>query len=106
MVFSIAVHTTLFVQVYTADFTRGLTSIYRCCGLKSHPTLAIFILIILSFTGATIYWATWTAVLAIQIRWIFVKNYGMELPEKMALTNAAIAKLTLVQQFVTPFLVL
>jgi hypothetical protein len=106
MVFSIAVHTTLFVQVYTADFTGDLTSVYRCRGLKSRPTLAIFILIILSFIGATIYWATWVAGLVIQIRWTFVKNYGMDLSEKMALTDAAMAKPGLVEFLVEPFLVL
>jgi hypothetical protein len=106
MVFSIAVHTTLFVQVYTANFTRDLTFVYRRRGLKSRPTLAIFILIILSFTGATICWAMWIAGLAIQIRWTLVKNNGMDLYEKMALSNAAMIKLGFVQFFFASFLVL
>ncbi|KAF8233462.1 hypothetical protein L208DRAFT_1395715, partial [Tricholoma matsutake] len=75
MVFSIAVHTTLH---------RGLTS---------RPTLAIFILIILSFTVAIIYWAVLMATVTIQICSVFVKNVGMELSEKMALSNTATTKL-------------
>ncbi|KAF8230478.1 hypothetical protein L208DRAFT_1400424 [Tricholoma matsutake] len=88
MVFSIAVHTTL---------RRGL---------KSHPTLAIFILIILSFTGTTIYWAAYLAFIAIQICSVLVKNVGMELSEKMALLKAATAKLYLTEVYLTPFMVL
>ncbi|KAF8239185.1 hypothetical protein L208DRAFT_1386430 [Tricholoma matsutake] len=87
MVFSITVHTTLFVHR----------------GLKSHPTLAIFILIILSFTATTIYWAAWMASVAIQICLVLVKNVGMELSEKMALSNAATAKLYLIELYLSPF---
>ena len=106
MVFSIAVHTTMFVQlVYTADFTRGLTPVCRRRGLKYRPTLAIFILIILSFTFATIYWAAWVASLSIEIRWALVKNVGMELSEKRALTDAALAKPRLIQAIFVPFMV-
>jgi hypothetical protein len=106
MVFSMAVHTTLFVQVYTTDFTRGLTCVYRCRGLRYHPTLAIFILIILSFTGATIYWAAWVAFVTIQIRSAFVKNIGMEVSEKMALSDAATTMPLLIEMFLSPFMVL
>ena len=74
-------------------------------GLKYRPTLAVFILIILSFTFATIYWATWVAFLSIQIRWALVKNVGMELSEKWALTNAALAKPLLIQTIFFPFMV-
>ena len=106
MVFSIAVYTTMCVQlVYTADFTRGLTPVGRRRGLKYGPTLAIFILIILSFTFATIHWATWVAFLSIQIRWALVKNVGMELSERRALTDAALAKPMLIQALVFPFMV-
>ena len=106
MVFSIAVYTTMFVQlVYTVDFTRGLTRVCRRRGLKYRPTLAVFILIILSFTFATIYWATWVAFLSIEIRWALVKNVGMELSEKWALTDAALAKPTLIQIILLPFMV-
>ncbi|KAF8232235.1 hypothetical protein L208DRAFT_1397642 [Tricholoma matsutake] len=75
MVFSIAVHTTLHQ------------------GLKSHPTLAIFILIILSFTVTTMNWAACMAAVTIQICSVLVRNVGMELSEKMALSNTAITKL-------------
>lgn len=105
MVFSIAVYTTLFVRVYTADFTRGLTSVYRHRGLKSRPTLVIFILIILSFTAANIYWAVWMASLIIQFRWVLVKNVGMELSKKFALANVASAKPELVEMYLEPFMV-
>jgi hypothetical protein len=105
MVFSIAVHTTLFVQVYTADFTGGLTFVYRRRGLKSRPTLAIFILISISFTLATIYWAALMATLQIQIRSVLVKNVGMELSDKIAIANAAMAKPVLIQLFCDSFLV-
>jgi hypothetical protein len=105
MVFSIAVHTTLFVQIYT-NFTGGLNSVFRCRGLKSRPTLAIFILIILSFTMATIYWAVWMASITIHIRLTLVENISMELSERTALTNAALAKPILIEQFVTRFTVL
>jgi hypothetical protein len=98
MVFSIALHTTLFVRVYTDDFTGGLTSVYRHRGLNSRPTLAMFILIIFSFTLATLSWATWMAGAAIEIRLALVENVGMELSEKRVLTNAATAKLSLIQQ--------
>jgi hypothetical protein len=105
MVFSIAAHTTLFVQVYSTDFTRGLTSIYRRRGFKSRPTLAMFILITLCFAGGTTYWATWMAGFPILIRWVFVKNVGMKLPEKMALANAAATKSLLAQSSLVPILV-
>ena len=106
MVFCIAVYATMCVQlVYTADFTRGLTPVGRRRGLKYRPTLAIFILIILSFTFATIYWAAWVAGLSIEIRWALVKNVGMELSEKRALTNAALAKPMLIQFILFPFMV-
>ncbi|KAF8230496.1 hypothetical protein L208DRAFT_1400453 [Tricholoma matsutake] len=83
-----------------------LTSVYRHWGLKSHPTLAIFILIILSFTATTIYWAAWMAAVAIQICSVLVKNGGMELSEKMALSNAAAAKPDLILMSLNPFMVL
>ncbi|KAF8233304.1 hypothetical protein L208DRAFT_1395954 [Tricholoma matsutake] len=86
MVFSITVHTTLH------------------WGLKSHPTLAIFILIILSFTATTIYWAAWMAYVTIRMCSVFVKNAGMELSEKMALSNAAAAKLYLFELYLIPFM--
>ncbi|KAF8230508.1 hypothetical protein L208DRAFT_1400478 [Tricholoma matsutake] len=86
MVFSIAVHITL------------------CRGLKSHPTLAIFILIILSFTAATIDWAAGMALVTIQICSVLVRNVGMELSEKMALSYAAAAKLCLIDVYLAPFL--
>ncbi|KAF8235478.1 hypothetical protein L208DRAFT_1392319 [Tricholoma matsutake] len=86
MVFSIAVHTTLHQ------------------GLKSHPTLAIFILIILSFTVTTICWAAHMAFVTIQICSVLVKNVGMELSEKMALFKAATAKLYLTEVYLTPFM--
>jgi hypothetical protein len=105
MVFSIAVHTTMFVGVYSTDLTRGLTSVYRRRGLKSRPTLAMFILIILSFAGGTMYWATWMAGVAILIRWVLVKNVGMTLAEKMALANAAATKSELIQTSLIPILV-
>ena len=89
MVFSIAIHTTLFVRVLAAEFTEGLTSICRRRGLKSRPTLAIFILILLSFAGATICWASYVAFCTIPIRAALVKNVGMELSERLALANAA-----------------
>jgi len=81
MVFSIAVYTTL---------RRGL---------KSRQTLAIFILIIICFTSATLYWATWMAAIAIQIRTALVQNVGVALSEKLALANAAIIKPVLIQPF-------
>ncbi|KAF8240294.1 hypothetical protein L208DRAFT_811694 [Tricholoma matsutake] len=84
MVFSIAVHTTL----------------HR--GLKSHATLAIFILIILSFTEATIFWAAKMAFGTIQMCSVLVKNVGMELSEKMALSSAATAKLVLIEIYLSP----
>ncbi|KAF8223475.1 hypothetical protein L208DRAFT_1411759 [Tricholoma matsutake] len=86
MVFSIAVYTTL----------------HR--GLKSRPTLVIFILIILSFTAANIYWAVWMASLIIQFRWVLVKNVGMELSKKFALANVASAKPELVEMYLEPFM--
>ncbi|KAF8222551.1 hypothetical protein L208DRAFT_1413272 [Tricholoma matsutake] len=86
MVFSIAVHTTL------------------CQGLKSYPTLAIFILIILSFTATTICWAAWMAFVTIQMCSLLVKNVGMELSEKMALSDAATAKLYLINLYLTSFM--
>ena len=105
MVFSIAVHTTLFVVFYTADSTGGLTSVYRRRGLKSRPTLAMFILIIIGFTLATLYWAASIAAAAIQIRSVLVQNVGMELSEKLALANAAIVKPVLIQLFCEHLLV-
>ena len=106
MVFSIAAHTTLFVQVYTADFsTRGLTSVYRRRGLKSRPTLAMFTLISVSFTGTTIYWATWAAFFAIQIHFRLVQNIGMELSGNYALTNASMVQLDMINMFLGPFMV-
>ena len=104
MVFSVAVHTTLFVQVYTADFT-GLTSVHRRRGLTSRPTVAMFILISISFTLSTIYLAAYMASFAIQIRSVLVNNIGMELSEKIALASAAIAKPEVIQLFSFPFMV-
>jgi len=66
----------------------------------------VFILITLTFTGATIFWALWMASVAIQIRLVLVENVGMELSEKFALTNAAMAKLGLIQRFLNPLMVL
>ena len=100
MAFSIALHTTLFVRVYIADFTRGLTSVYRRRGLKSRSTLAMFALIIIPFTLATLNWAAWMADVVIQIRSVLVQNIGMDLSEKFALTNAARVKPELIQAFV------
>ena len=94
--------------VYTADFTEGLTSavtVYRRRGLKSRPTLAIFVLIIISFTIATMYWAAWMAGFVIQIRSLLVKNVGMELTEKIVLSNVATEKPEVVQQLSASFLV-
>ena len=105
MVFSIAVHTNLFVRVCAADFTGGLTCVLRRRGLRSRPTLAMFIIIIFSFTMATLYWATTIAFVTIQIRMALVDNVGMELSKKMALTNAATAKLTVIQQLSDPVMV-
>lgn len=106
MVFSIVVHTTLFVWAHTPDFTWGLTSVYRRQGLKSRPRLAIFILIILNFVGATIYWVAWMADNVIKIRSVLVDNIGMELTQKMALSDAATAKLLLIELYLGPFTVL
>lgn len=90
----------------SADWIRGLTSYYRHRGLRSCPTLVIFILIIIGFTGATIHWATYMAGVAIRIHLSLVKNIGMELSEKFAPANAAIAKLKTIQAFIDPFMVL
>ena len=65
----------------------------------------MFILIILSFTFSTIYWAAWVASLSIEIRWALVKNVGMELSEKRALTDAAMAKPMLIEIIFVPFMV-
>ena len=65
----------------------------------------MFILIIFSFTVATLYWATTMAFVTIQIRMALVDNVGMELPEKVALTNAATAKLKVIQQLSDPVMV-
>jgi hypothetical protein len=107
VVFSIAVHTTLFVRVsgYACDFTRGLTSVCRRRGLKSRPTLVMFILNVLSFIAATIYWTAWIAAVIIKIRLVLVTNDGMELAEKNALASAAIAKPDLLEIFFMPFVV-
>jgi hypothetical protein len=109
MVFSIAIHTILLVRVYTAEFTEGsspsLTSISRRRGLKSRPTLMMFILVIISFTSATIYWAAWMASVAIQIRLALVENIDMALSERFALANAAITKPVLIQIFLDCFMV-
>ena len=105
MVFSIAVHTTLFVRVHTANFTGGLTSIWRQQGLKSHPALEIFILILLSFAGATTYWASSMVYYTIQIHSVLMKNIGMELSEKFALANAATEVMALIQTVSDPFVV-
>jgi hypothetical protein len=42
---------------------------------------------------------------AILTRWVFVKNVGMALSEKMALANAAATKSILVQTSLIPLLV-
>ena len=106
MVFYSAVRTTLFVRTCAADFTGGLTSISRRRGLKSSPTQAIFILIIISFTAATAYWAVTMSFVTIQIRSMLVKNVGMELSEKGALTDAITAKLGIIQVYLFPVMVL
>ena len=100
MVFSIAVHTTLFVRVYIADFTRALTSVYRRRGLKSRSKQAMFVLIIISFTLATLNLAARMAGVVIQICSVLVQNIGMDLSEKFSLTNAAWVKPELIQVFV------
>ena len=105
MVFSIAIHTALFVRVQAANFIGGLISICRRRGLKSRPALAIFILILLSFAGATIYWAAWMAYCTIQIRSTLVKNVGMELSEKFAIANAATGMPELIQSIFSYFVV-
>lgn len=66
----------------------------------------MFILIIISFTGATINWAAWMAAVILQIRMPLVRNVGMELSEKIALTNAATIKPDLIQLFLTRLMVL
>ena len=104
MVFSVAVHTTLFALVYNTDFMRGLTYGYRHRAHKSRATLAIFILIIFNFIGTTIYWAACIAYVTIQIRWSLVKNVGVGL-SKTILINAATAKPFLMELFFQPFLV-
>ena len=88
-----------------ANFTRGLTFVYRRRGLKSRASLAIFILIILSFTAATIYWAVWTASYVTDIRWVLLKNVGMDLSEKFALANAANITPGLMEMYLEPFMV-
>jgi hypothetical protein len=46
-------------------------------------------LIILSFTGATIYWAAWMAIITFRIRLMLVKNISVEFSERFVLTGAA-----------------
>ena len=65
----------------------------------------IFILIILGFTAANIYWAVWMAGFVINLRWSLLKNVGMELSERFALANAASAGLGLAQMYLEPFMV-
>jgi hypothetical protein len=65
----------------------------------------MFILNILSFIGATIYWTAWIAAVIIKIRLVLVTNDGMELTEKNALANAATAKLNMLEMFFMPFVV-
>ena len=102
MVFSIAIHTALFVRVQAANFIGGLISICRRRGLKSRPA---FILILLSFAGATIYWSAWMASTTIQIRSTLVKNVGMKLSEKFAIANAATGMPELIQSIFSYFVV-
>jgi hypothetical protein len=66
----------------------------------------MFILTTLSFTLATIYWAVWMAAVTIQIHWTFVKNIGMDLVDRKALSDAAITTLNLIQFYLRPFMVL
>ena len=65
----------------------------------------MFVLIIVCFTLATLYWAAWMAISAIQIRLMLVKNVGMELSKKLALTNASTAKLKLMELLTDRFTV-
>ena len=90
----------------TLYFTGCLTiAICRRQGLKSHPTLVMLIVIIFSFTVATLYWASWMAFLTIQIRLALVENVGMELTEKRTLANTATARPGLIQAFSPPIMV-
>ena len=66
----------------------------------------MFILLVLNFTLATISLATWIACTAINIRSFLVENVGMELIEKVAVTDAATATPTLIQVFCAPITVL
>jgi hypothetical protein len=65
----------------------------------------MFILIIINFTLATMYWTAWMALFVIQIRSVLVKNVGMKLSEKMALSRAASSKPILIQTWVDCFTV-
>ena len=89
----------------TQIFYQILTSVHRRRGLNHRPSLAVFILIILSFIGATLYWAAMMAAVIIQIRSVLVKNDGMDLSEKIALSNVAMAKPFLIEIFAGLFMV-
>ena len=65
----------------------------------------IFILIVVNFTLVTINWTAWVGSIAIEIRSVLVDNVGMELTEKFALSNAATAKLRLIQWYSRPAIV-
>jgi hypothetical protein len=64
----------------------------------------MFILIILSFTMATICWVVLMASITTQIRLALVENISMELSERIALINAALARPELIVHFLIPFL--
>jgi hypothetical protein len=68
--------------------------------------LAMFILIVLSFTLATTHWAAWMAAVTVQIRLPLVTSVGMDLSERMALADAGTATPVLIQIYVSPCMVL
>ena len=106
MVFSIATHTILFVCTPLHHSLEVLTFVYRRKGLKSRQTWASFILITVSFTLTPLYWSTWMAGIATEIRGVLVQNPGMTLVEKFALFNEKLDLLWRLQVFSGNFQVL
>jgi len=93
---------TLLYGVFILLFSiAAYTTIRR--GFTSRATQAMFLLIVINFLLNTIYWADWMSVVAILIRTALVKDVGMSLDEKFALTNLAMNKPTLVIVFAAYF---
>jgi hypothetical protein len=65
----------------------------------------MFILIIFSFTLATLYWVSTMAIVAMQIRMALVDNVNLTLSQRTVLANAATAKLKIIQQLSDPLMV-